>query len=295
MEFRYLKSFLVLAEELHFGRAALRLNMTQPTLTNQIRALEGEIGDRLFARTSRRVELTRVGAEFLNHAAGVVSSHDRALAAARRQSARSEGALKVGYTTASFIRFVSAAAQRFRCARANVHLELVELRTDEQVTALRDGDLDIGFLHPPLSSTALRLKSLPAEPMILAVPSRDTGDLGDDIGSFLARFPLIIFPREKGPALFDAIMSFCRTLALTPEVELDVLPWTSAINLVSCGAGVAFVPRSLRCHRPKGVRFVNLDRESLALPHAYGVSETAGNELIPRFIDEVRPRVSAPR
>ena len=289
METRYLRSFLVLAEELHFGRAARRMNMTQPTLSNQIRSLEREIGDSLFVRDNRNVELSRVGAEFVAHAAGVIASYDRGLSAARRSARQSSGSLTIGYTTAAFIRYVSPTVRRFRQRHPDIDLSLLELSTNEQIAALNDGALDLAFLHPPLASNTHELLDLEPEPLFLAAPAEQVDTRKPDAWTLIKENPLIIFPRERGPHLFDRIMGACAEAGITPAVELDVLPWTSAINLVSSGAGVAFVPKSLRCHKPAGVRFVVVGEPKIELPYAVCLPTRPHSDAAGTFLSELRP------
>jgi DNA-binding transcriptional LysR family regulator len=166
-----MRCFIAVAEQLHFRRASAQLNMTQPALSLRIRALEKEVGVTLLERDRRSVRLTEAGRAFLDQARVAVRSGADAIARARGAARGEAGRLRFGFTALSSYADMPELVQRYRHARPSVHIELVQGETSSLAAGLLSDEIDIALLHPPLSVPGLRLKELPADEMVLAVPS----------------------------------------------------------------------------------------------------------------------------
>ena len=172
MELRQLRYFVAVAEELHFRRAAARLHISQPPLSQQIAALESELGVTLLARTRRRVALTPAGAAFLREARAILQGVDTAADTARAIGAGQEGVLRVSFVGSALLSIVPAIVQGFRAARPRVQIELRERSSTEQLAAVRGGSADIGLLRPPLDPDHELVSELVLrEPTVAALPA----------------------------------------------------------------------------------------------------------------------------
>lgn len=249
MELRHLRYFLAVAEHLHFGRAAEALGIRQPPLSQQIRALEEELGVPLFERSSRHVALTAAGEAFRDHARQSLAHAEAARQAARRVGRGDTGEVALGYVGSATLTLLPQILRRFRDRYPDVTLTLRELTTTEQARALRAGNLDVGLLRPPLADAdaeALRVEPVGAERLIAALPAghplahRRTLNVRD-----LAGQPFVLSPRELGPGLHDQILDYCRRAGFTPRVTQEAVQMQSIVALVGGGLGVSLVPASV--------------------------------------------------
>jgi len=266
MDLRQLRHFLAVADTLHFGRAAERLGMTQPPLSQSIIALEREIGAPLFARSKRRVTLTPLGRQWLEHVQPAVE----AVAALPDIAAR----LRSGMTGRVALAFVSTAdysvlphlVRDFAAAHPVVELRLIEATSDVQVAALLDGPIDAGILIPPWPAlpAALTYRPLLREPLIAAVPEGwianhrivpDRDMLADTAWMAL---PLVIFPAPVAPGFHELVLGFYRAHGREPAVRQEAIQMQTIIALVSAGIGMALVPASMRRLARGGVRYLAL-------------------------------------
>jgi DNA-binding transcriptional LysR family regulator len=246
MELRHLRYFSVVAEERHFGRAAHRLRMTQPPLTRQIQALEAELGLRLFERSRHGVALTAAGAAFQERARGVFAAVDQAVAAARRASVGDIGRVAIGYVSSLAYVGLGEMLRAYRANAPHVDVTVREAAPQEQLAALVDGRLDVGFLRGPVDEVGLVAEIARREALVVALPARHRLvrrariDLGE-----LAPEAFLTFPRARSPAFFDQLMGLCRAAGFTPRIVQEA-PLIDLISLVTAGFGVAIVPESLR-------------------------------------------------
>jgi DNA-binding transcriptional LysR family regulator len=260
MELRDCECFVAVAEELHFSRAAERLGMAQPPLSQRIRALEEELGARLFSRTSRSVALTPAGEAFLREARLVLAAARRAGETARRVGQGLAGRLTVGFVNPAMDAFLSDALAKFRRDAPEVALTLREMGTREQVAALAAERLDVGFVRRAGQDfPGVVLTVVAREPYVLAVPA----------GHALARArrvalgaldgqPMVLPPREQAPALLAAIeAALVRAGARVTPVQEAASKFTM-VSLVAAGVGLAFLPASVRVWRRAGVVFREL-------------------------------------
>lgn len=266
LDLRKLRYFLTVAEELHFGRAAIRLHLAQPPLTRQISALEAELGFRLFDRTSRTVSLTPQGRSFLPYARAVLEQVDLADVIAGKLAAGAAGQLALGYVSSIalsdlFSQAIQAFAQRF----PDVQLTLVECASGSLGAQVADGRLDIGLsrLLPQDGQTEVQALSLGEERLVAAVSS--DSPLANQAEVSLAQlsgYPLILFPADYGSGLNQSIEQLYRGKDLPLRAGPSGRQITSIIALVAAGQGVALVPECTQSLMNKGVTYrplVDLD------------------------------------
>jgi len=256
IDLRVWRQFLAVAEELHFGRAAVRLHMTQPPVTQAIAQLERTLGVMLFDRTRRRVALTPAGAALLPEVRELLA-HAQALPARARAAAAGEvGRVRLAFVSTIGFERLPAWVRDFRAASPQVALELVEATGDVQLDALASGEIDAGLmLHSPgFEPPGLQHLSVAREPLVLAVPAQHAlarpGKIA--LADVLAE-PLVIFPRRIVPSLHDAIFALYHATGRTPQVAQEAIQMQTIVNLVWGGLGVAWVPESVTSYRRAGV------------------------------------------
>ena len=259
MELRHLRYFIAVAEELHFGRAAERLCIAQPPLSQQIQQLEREIGFSLFNRTQRRVELTAAGSLFLDEARGALAGLDKAAAAGRRMARGEVGWLGIGFVGTATYEALPVVLAAYRERYPDVELVLRELVSARQSEALRDKRIHVGLSRPALSDDGLISEPLIREPLLAAVPLGHALTGRSEIAlAELANEPFILFPRHPKPGYADFVHRVCGTAGFSPNVVQESTEIHTAIGLVAAGLGVTLVPASVRTARREGVEFVHL-------------------------------------
>ncbi|MCU1783767.1 LysR family transcriptional regulator [Pseudomonas sp. 13B_2.1_Bac1] len=257
LDLRKLRYFLTVAEELHFGRAALRLHLAQPPLTRQISALETELGFKLFDRTSRTVTLTAQGRAFLPYARGVLEQVELAQVIATKLAAGTAGQLTLGYVSSIalsdlFSQTIQAFAQRF----ADVQLTLVECASGSLGAQVADGRLDIGLSRLLPQNEQVQALSLGQEPLVAAVSSDSPLAQQAHISlAQLSTYPLILFPADYGSGLNQSIEQLYRHHGVPLRAGPTGRQITSIIALVAAGQGVALVPACTRSLMNKGVTY----------------------------------------
>jgi len=248
MEFRHLRCFLALAEELHFGRAAQRLAMSQPPLSVAIQQLEASVGARLFDRDSKGVRLTPAGLAFRSHAAGLLSRAEEACALAREVQAGEVGRLRLGFVGSTLFNGLSAWLQAFQASHPRVEVVVVELNSQDQIDALLQGDLDLGLVHTDRLPPALAAQPLYTEPFLACLPA--THPLAALPAMPLARLsgePFILFSRKGSPDYHARIVEICRQHGFfNPRLQHEGRHWLSVVSLVAQGLGVSLVPAAFR-------------------------------------------------
>lgn len=256
VELRHLRYFAVLAEELHFGRAAARLGIAQPPLSQQIKRLEELLGARLFERTSRRVQLTDVGRAFVIEARRALLVVESAVEAARRAGRGDSGELRVAFAATVMFVHLPRIIREFRARFPGVHLDLREMPTGPQLVALKTGDIDIGFVREPRPDPDLEIVTVMREPLRIAVnkshplAARATLAVRD-----LADEPFVLFPEELAPGLYAQVMGLCRSAGFSPRVVEESRELYTSVSLVEAGVGVSILPASVEKLGWKGVRY----------------------------------------
>ena len=256
IELRLWRQFVAVAEELHFGHAALRLHMTQPPLTQAIAAMESVLGYRLFDRTKRSVQLTAAGAALLPEVRDLLA-RAQALPAYGRASADGEaGRLRLAFVSTVGFDLLPRWVRAFRQQHLRVDLELIEATGDVQLQAFERGEIDAGFmLHSPgFAPPALAVQSISREKLMLAMPAQGELARKDDLAvKDVLGQPLVIFPRRSVPSLYDAIFAMYHAAGESPRVAQEAIQMQTIVNLVSAGLGVAWVPESVQQFKRPGV------------------------------------------
>jgi DNA-binding transcriptional LysR family regulator len=264
VELRHLRYFITVAEELHFGRAAEKLRISQPPLSMQIRSLEEELGVTLLNRTQRHVSLTQAGNTLLLEARQILARIEQAVMLTRRAARGEIGELAIGFITVADYNVLPSLLREFRNRHPLVNLTLREATTDSQIEDLVNGRLDVGFVLPPIPEPALESVPILREPLVLALPDRHP--LAHSVGSVrlssLAQTPFILFPRHMAPGLYDDIVSFCRAAGFSPQVEQEAVQMQTIVSLVSAELGAALIPQSMRNLQRTGVAYRNLRETS---------------------------------
>ncbi len=260
LELRHLRYFTTLAEELHFGRAAARLGIAQPPLSQQIRRLEELLQTRLLERTSRRVQLTDAGRAFLGEARRVLAGVASAVAAAHRAGRGELGELKVAFAATVMFLALPAMIREFRRRFPAVQLDLREMPTGPQLQALKAGDIDIGFVRQPRADPELTIVTVMEEPLRIAINrshplARKPGLRVRD----LAEEPFVTFPRELAPGLHAQVIGICRDAGFTPRVVQESRELYTSVSLVEAGVGVSILPASVERLGWANVRYRPID------------------------------------
>ena len=257
MELRHLRYFIAVAEELHFGRAAQVLGISQPPLSQQIQALEQEVGARLFERTNRRVELSEAGRLFLEEARLVLAQVDKAADVARRAQLGELGELKIGFTSsAPFNSTIPQAIFSFRQRFPAVHLNLREMSSTQVADALVDESIEVGIMRPLGLPDSLSVVELMREPLVAVLSSKDPLVNGSEEGLFLSALalePFVFFPRSYGSGLYAQLLSLARDAGFSPHFAQEAGEAMTIIGLVAAGLGVSVLPASYQRMRIDGV------------------------------------------
>ncbi|MCU0491302.1 MAG: LysR family transcriptional regulator [Chloroflexaceae bacterium] len=247
MELRQLHYFATLAEELHFGRAAARLQLAQPALSQQIRNLEVELGVTLFQRTKRRVELTDAGAQVLADARALLAQASQLRETAARAGRGELGRLVLGCTGNTLSTVLPLLLRSFRSCYPGVDVVLHEACTEDQLDLLVRQQIQVGLLHPPLRHSEVSHAPIFSEPLLLALPHDHLLAAGALIEpQLLQQEPLILFPRNQGPALYDKVIRRCQEAGFSPNVVHEATTPQTVLGLVAAGVGCAFVAASLQ-------------------------------------------------
>lgn len=259
MEFRHLRYFLALAEELHFGRAARRLSISQPPLSLNIQQLEASVGARLFVRNSKEVRLTAAGAAFVPKARALLEQAGEAARHARDVDQGIAGRLRVGFVGAMLYRGLPQMLHRFQAAHPLLRLTLREMNSQEQLTELAHDQLELGFAHttrvPPEMSQLLFL----SEPFVCCLPAGHALARRRKLPlSLLQGEPFAVVARAVSPDYHERILATCTEAGFFPEIRYELRHWMSVVSLVSQGLGVALVPAALRKPAMPGAVFVPL-------------------------------------
>ncbi|WP_375479323.1 LysR family transcriptional regulator [uncultured Jatrophihabitans sp.] len=260
MELRRIHYFIAVAEECHFGRAAARLQMAQPPLSQQIKHLEAEMGVTLFTRSTRKVELTPAGERFLDRARQIVLSVDEAVDEAVRVADGMVGTLAIGFTGSATYDLLPSLARVLRAELPGIELDLKgEMLTPDQVSALLDGTLDLAFLRPPVRSADIDVRVLRREPLIAVLPEAHPlagrakvklADLRDE--------PFITYPSHHRSVVYESVIDACQRSGFAPSLVHEVGETSTLVSFVAAGLGVALVPASVQHLKITGAHYLPL-------------------------------------
>ena len=301
MDLRHLRYFVAVAEEGHITRAAERLGLQQPPLSQQIKALEAELEVQLFRRKPRGVELTEAGRVLLDDARAVLSQVEHAVAATRRTARGEQGRIAVGFTSsASFHPLVVRAIRSYRDSYPLVSLALEEGGTAELVDAVRQERLDAAFIRTPVGdATQLWIEPLLAEEMVAALPTghkltRNKRPSDRIALSALASETFILYRRRLGPGLYDSIIAACHRAGFSPRVGQEAPRMFSTLNLVGAGLGVSIIPASMQSLHMDGVVYRRLRGAPINAPLQLAFRRDDEAPALRRFVDLVKAALKAP-
>ena len=295
MELRHLRYVVTLADTLHFGRAAERLHLSQPPLSQQIRQLENELGVTLFHRTKRHVELTDAGRMFVDEARVILAQAAHASNLALRVNRGEVGQLTIGAAGPAdaqiFVDILRAFAQR----HPQVRIILRNMGSAEQARAIREGRLHVGFLALPIDEPDLASEIVLRRPIVIALPHTHPLAARTRVPlQALANEPHIMFARRMGPRLFDAVLAACREAGFNMQIAHEVDNLYTACTLVAAGLGVCFVPAGIQERHSIVLRPV-----TPSLPHVESQLAVAYKpqscELVSLFVAVVRELMATRR
>ncbi len=294
IEVREARYFIAVAEELHFGRAAGRLHMSQPPLSQAIKALESRLGVPLLHRTTRAVTLTPAGAVFLDACRALIGAAEAADAAARQAADGQAGALRIGAVTSVFSDLLPQTLEIFRRTHPRIDIRAEEVDTHVAVEAVRRRELDVALVRQLATPPECQRLTLRRELFVLAVPaSWATGiDEPTDLASTV-ELPWIWLPRSISPDYHDQVVACCRAADFAPDARHTARSITSQLAMVACGLGVALVPESATHSSTgtggEGVRFLRLG-QSTAIDLAV-VWRRGPSPLVDGFIHSARAAI----
>ena len=297
MELRHLRYFVAVAEERHFGKAAARLHIAQPPLSQAIKQLEAALGVELLTRTTRRVELTPAGRRYLDRARAVLASVDAAGAEAARIANGGIGQVAIGFTGSATYELLPSLARVLRRDLPGIELDLKgEMLTPDQVSALLDETLDIGLLRPPVREPEVDVRVLRREPLIAALPAshplaeRTTVRLAD-----LRDEPFICYPSRHRSVVYDAVFDACQQAGFVPSVVQEVGETATLVSFVAGGLGVALVPASVRHLQITGSQYRPLAGTTREVELAVAVRAGDQSPHVAKVLSRTHALVGGPR
>ncbi|MFC9330320.1 LysR family transcriptional regulator [Kitasatospora sp. NPDC057015] len=284
-----LHAFAVLAEELHFGRAAERLGIAQPPLSQQIRRLEAKVGYPLFTRGPGRVALTAAGHELLPAARRALDQVTVGLEAARRVGGGAAGRIRVGFSASLALTLLPGLLRAYRGRYPGVELEIREMTTAPQVAALREHVIDVGLLREPPDEPGLRSETLLSEEFVAVLP------VGHPLAArrvvpveALADEPFVLLPDSAGPTVRNRILDLCRSAGFEPRLGQQAVEWQTVCALVEAGLGVSLAPASIRRIRLRGVAYRRIEPSDARTTVAMTWRQDDPDPLVARFLEVAR-------
>lgn len=260
MELRHLSYFVAVAEEGNVTRAAIRLGMKQPPLSQQLRALEAELGLALFERLPRGMALTPAGDVFLQEARAILRQSEQSMVRARLAALGQVGRLTLGVTTSAFLhRLIPEILSHYHQAHPAVTLDVREANASDLIEALVRGDLDAAFLRAAVTRPAsLVFEELLRERFVVALPKAHSVTARNVSLADLRNERFILVRRPSAPGMYAQVLQSCRAVGFEPAVAAEVGRMLTALGLVAAGLGISLVPKSVAALRPPGIRFSTL-------------------------------------
>lgn len=289
MELRQLQYFLAVAEELNFGRAAERLQMAQPPLSRQIRQLEEELGVELFRRTKRRVELTEAGRAFLEEARQILAQVEQGVRVAQRASRGEIGRLVVGFEGSSTYDVIPISLKVYRERFPEVDLVVYAMTTEEQIQALLEGRIGLGFVVSPLNDKRLAIETILREPLVLAIPENHPLVTRSEVRvRELESEPFITFQRDRGCGLYDQLIAVCQRAGFSPRVIQEADEMQVILGFVAAGLGITLLSSSVQHFQRPGVVYRALQPSPPKVALALAWRRDAPSAVLQAFIEVVR-------
>lgn len=286
MELRHIKYFITIAEELHFKKAAQRLNMSQPPLSQQIQLLEQELGIQLFIRGTRKVELTDEGKAILPEAYHLLEVSRRVQNIANQIKRNNANKLSIGCATYAFTEFLPPLVKAFSKLYPNIELCLHELNTSDTLSRLKDRTLDIGLVRinevsPPLSFTPIREDKF----VVIFHPEHHFVKKKNLTLEMLADEPFVIVRKEISPQFYESILPACEKAGFTPNILHEVNSIQSQIGYVACGLGIALLPNSIRSVYNSNIVSCELKKHIPLIEISLVWNEDAKSKFVTDFIE----------
>ncbi|PYR93453.1 MAG: LysR family transcriptional regulator [Acidobacteria bacterium] len=289
IELADLQALLVLAETLHFGRAADRLHVSQPALSKRIRRMESRIGGALLVRGYRDVRLTEAGRLLANRSRHLIAEAAATLALTERAARGEAGLLRIGFGIASIFGLLPEVVQRFRRAHPEVQLHLRDMSTPDQIDALVSGEIDVGFIRHRATDDRLQLRYVLDERLVAALGPHSRWDTRAGLRS-VASEPFIIIARSRSASFYDHVLSVSAAAGFAPRIVQEADELFTIVSLVRSGLGVSLVPRSAALMRLPGVRFYELGMPEAAWNIALAWHRDSDRvPLVRRFVEAVPP------
>ena len=295
MELRHLKYFVAVAEELHFGRAARRLHIAQPPLSQQIKNLEDELGVKLFDRTKRTIKMTDAGIYFFKEAKQLLLNVEQAAEVARRIYRGQVGRLVVGFVGSVVYTFLPEGLRLFRERFPDVELVLQEINTAEQIKLLHSSSIDVGFHYSGAQDPLLTCRRLTQAPLMVVLPkkhalaNRKSLDIRE-----LAQEPFIANTRSTEPVVLDAFISLCHSAGFSPKIAQEAGQVQTVLGLVASGLGTSLLPDYIKNIRRPGVQYIPLSGPCPTVKLAIVWRSDNSSELIKSFVNVIESSSASP-
>ncbi|RRJ67306.1 LysR family transcriptional regulator [Paenibacillus oralis] len=285
MELRHLRYFVAVAEELHFGRAASRLQMTQSPLSHQIKELEEELSAQLFHRTKRSVQLTNAGKVFLRGVYTVFEEIEAIVDAAQKVHRGEVGRLNIGFVGSAIYDILPAMLPVYRNKYPEVEVELKEMSTPEQIEALIHQEIDVGLLRPPINNPLLSSEIIQTLDCVLALPGSHPLAKAESIyPADLKNESFVLISKEIFPRLYSDFINICNSAGFRPDVKQEAKEYQTAIGLVSAGMGISVVPTTARTLQARDVVYREISSAILKIDMALAWRNSSRMDLIQRFV-----------
>lgn len=289
MELRHLRYFVAVAEELHFGRAAARLHTAQSSLSQQIRDLEEDVGIQLLYRTKRQVHLTDAGRAFLAEARLILKQTGQAVRLAQRADRGEIGRIGIGFVPSADCISFPEVLKSFKKSHPEIAIDLRNLSGAEQIRALKQGDIDIGFLRPPGADAAIASEIIIRERFVAALPTRHPLLTKRKVAvNDLVKEPLLLCGRQQAPLQHDAVITLFRGANLAPNVLLETDHIQTILGLVAAGVGVAVLPASVENLRAPGLAYRPLEGSGPVLEMSVAYRRNDPSQVLSEFLSVVR-------
>ncbi len=268
MELRHIRYFVAVAEEQHFARAARRLGIAQPPLSQQIKQLETELGFELFERTTRQVKLTPAGENFLEHSRAILWQSIQMVESAKAIHDGKEAVVHIGVNETTIDLFLPGIIKKIRKDRPGVILLIHEMQTVDQLKAILQGRIDLGFMRLfKHDLTGLEARLLLSEPYVLAMPAGHSLTKRNRVNlELLENENLIMFPRLIQPVLYDEMMIIFGKVGFSPKIVQEAYTKHTTLSLVAAGIGMAIIPRSSSLNATKGIVVKPFDKKATLPP-----------------------------
>ena len=282
MELRHLLYFKTVADELHFRKAAIKLFISQPPLSRQIKELEEELGAQLFERNNKKVSLTPAGIYLKKQTDSIFAQIAETKNIVKQLHDQMSGELKIGYISSTYHEQLMETLKEMRNVFPLLSVKLFEVPTIKQVKALEEGKLDIGIMRAPVNSEKLKVVSLFHDPFVIVVP--DHAPEVNDVtqwSSYLSQQPFIFFNRDYAPVYYQKLVEICQRMGFNPEITHEANNVHSILRLVQHGAGVSILPSAIRAHFPDlKVRYADLSHLAITTEVVLAYRARHKNEAI---------------